>query len=65
MKVKNEHRNHCDGEYHTESRKIESRCYFKRVNGQWVWLCKDCWELQNNSLINGVAKWKGIDLQNL
>ena len=25
-----------------------ARIYYRKINNEWVWLCKDCWEKQLN-----------------
>lgn len=57
MRVKGEFSKHCDGSMHKGSRRVEAHQYWRKINDQWVWLCKDCWE--------AYSKFNGLDVKDL
>ncbi len=45
--MKGEHSNKCD-ECKSIGGKTHSRVFYRQINGRWKWLCKTCWNGQEN-----------------
>jgi hypothetical protein len=45
--MKSEYTTYCEGETHLGSRRVESRIYWEKIKGRWVWLCARCLEAAN------------------
>lgn len=48
MKKKEEYCNKCDN---CKKKKL-SRIFYQKINGIWIWLCKDCWKEIETKLKN-------------